>query len=220
MPIMRNEKQQPRVSESGFSVVELVIAIVIVTVLTAISLPYLYSNQRLYKSEDQALKILDLMGEANKQALAKRRTFRVEIDLTDNAAILIDENGTAADTRVRWFPLEKTFEVRADIIPDGVTRPDPPNYNDAAFADDTLGHQWGPNTKIGNTVWAARFRSDGSVVNAADIPISATLYIWPPEAAGSDLPRSKTEVRAITMFGGSGAIRYWKHNGTVFYANS
>lgn len=203
---------------SGFSLAELVIVLLIILILTVMSLPYIINYQKRYKSEDQALKVMDFMREANQLALNKRRTMRLEIDLTDNALLLIDENeaGASDDTEVKAIPLESPSEVRMDQIPSGVTKPNPPNYNDAAFAADTLGHKRAGVTVTGHNVWAARFKSDGSVVSATETPVSANLYVWAPVSAGNAAPRDKKEVRAITLFGGSGAVRYWKHNGTNF----
>jgi hypothetical protein len=132
---------------------------------------------------------------------------------------LIDENGAAADSLVKKIPLELTRDVRMDVAPSSVAKPNPPNYADAAFAVDAVGHLVGSTTVTGHTVWFARFKSDGSVVNAADIPLSATIYIWPPASAGNPTARNTAEVRAITLFGGSGAMRYWKYNGTTFVAS-
>lgn len=203
-------------SVSGFSVTELMVVLVVMAIMLAIAIPYVFNYNRLYKSEDQSLKMLDLMREASQLAINRRRTMRLEIDLTQNALLVIDENGAAPDTRIKTIPLANTGELRLDVIPTGVTKPNPPNYDDIAFAADTLGHQFNGNTIIGNSVWACRFRSDGSVVNAANIPINANIYVWPPTAAGATTPRNMKEVRVITMFGGSGAVRYWKHNGTTF----
>lgn len=203
-----------RRNAGGFSLIELLIVVVVITILTAVSIPYLYQYRKLYKSEDQAIKLLDLMREAGQLALTHRRTIRLEIDLTDNAVLLIDENGTAADTLIKTVPIES--ELRLDAIPSGVNRPNPPNYNDAVFANDALGHNVGATPVTGHRVWAARFRSDGSAVNAANTPVSSTIYLWPPKTPGNADARDKREIRAITMFGGSGAIRYWKYDGANF----
>lgn len=208
-----------KISAKGFSLVEIFVVLAVIAVLTAISVPYIVNYKRLYKSEDQSIKLIDLMREAAQTALTKRRTIRFEIDLTDNAALLIDENGAGAAVQLKKIPLEAVGDIRMDIIPTGVAKPNPPNYNDAVYAADGLGHLVGTTTVTGHSVWAARFRSDGSVVNAANIPVSANIYVWPPASYGSSVPRNKAEVRAITIFGGSGAVRYWKHNGTTFVAN-
>ena len=201
---------------SGFSLMEIIIVLVVIAIMTAISLPYIYNYKKTYKSEDQALKVMDLMREASQMALTRRRTIRFELDLTNNAALIIDENGTNPDTQIKSIPLESVNEVRYDRIPTGVSVPTPPTYPDAVFASDTLGHQVGAATVTGNNVWAARFNRDGSAVDAANAPISVNLYFWSPVTPGSLTPRNKGEIRAITLFGGSGSVRYWKHNGTTF----
>lgn len=206
-------------SASGFSLVELSVVLAVLVILIVISVPYFYNYTKLYKSEDQSLKMMDLMREAGQLAITRRRTMRLEIDLTENALLLIDENGAGPDTRIKTIPLERTDQVRVDVIPTGVTKPNPPNYTDITFATDPIGHQSGGTAITSHNVWAARFRSDGSVVNAADVPVSANIYVWPPTTAGSTTPRNIKEVRAITMFGSSGAVRYWKHDGSSLVAN-
>ena len=208
-----------RKKAGGFSLIELVIVVVIIGILSAISLPYIYNYKKKYKSEDQALKVMDLMRETSQMALTRRRTIRMEIDLTSNAVLIIDENGANPDTQIKSIPLEPVSEVRVDQIPSGVTNPTPPTFPDAVFAVDSIGHQVGASNVIGHNVWAARFNSDGTVVNAANAPLSANLYFWASVTTASTTPRNKAEVRAITISGGSGSVRYWRHNGTTFLPN-
>lgn len=209
-------------ASGGFSLIEMIIVLVIIGVMSAISLPYLLNYQKQYKSEDQALKVIDMMRETSQLALTKRRVFRFEIDLTDNQALIIDGRGAGAadDLQIKSLPLESANDVRVDQIPTGVNKPNPPNYNDAAFITDVTGHLRGGTTINGNRVWQVAFRADGSVVNAAEIPVSANLYFWTPLTPGNVAPKNKQEVRAVTIFGGSGAVRYWKHNGTTFIPNN
>ncbi|MCY7348115.1 MAG: type II secretion system GspH family protein [Pyrinomonadaceae bacterium] len=221
-PKTTNRKMAQRGASSGFSMIEMIIVLVIIGVMSAISLPYLLNYQKQYKSEDQALKVIDMMREASQLALTKRRVFRFEIDLTDNQALIIDGRGAGAadDLQIKSLPLENANDIRVDQIPTGVSKPNPPNYNDAAFITDVTGHLRGGTTVNGNRVWQVAFRADGSVVNAAQVPVSANLYFWTPLTPGNVAPNNKQEVRAVTIFGGSGAVRYWKHNGTTFIPNN
>jgi len=215
---MSLQRRPDDISRSGFSVIELLVVLGVIALLSVISLPYIVNFTKPYKSEDQSLKVMDLMRETAQLALTRRRTVRFEIDLTDNAVNIIDENGSDPDRLVKSVPLEATKDVRIDVIPAGVTRPNPPNYANATYTPDSLGHLRGSTTVSGNTVFAVRFRSDGSAVSATNVPLNRTMFVWPPLTPGSTTPRSNREVRAITLFGGSGAIRYWKHNGSTFVA--
>lgn len=203
---------------SGFSMIELLIVVAIIVVMGAVSLPYVYSYRNLYKSEEQAFRIMDLMREASQRALNQRRTVRVEIDTTANALHIIDDNGDDPHTLVKSVPIESAAVLRVDVNPSGVPRPNPPGYNLAVFAEDETGHLEGAATVIGNDVWAINFQSDGSVLNEGGLPISATLFIFPATSATSDVASDTRQIRAITMYGGSGAVKYWKYNGTAFYA--
>ena len=190
--------------------IELIVVFVVLGILTAISIPYLYQYKKAYKTEDQAIKIMDLMREASQLALTKRRTIRLDIDLSNAGSpfVRMRDNGGATNILDKTIPMETSSEVRMDVAPTGVTVPTPPNY---------------PIRTATGAVWTLLFKSDGSVVNAADIPISGTLLLWPPQKVPYDpvdlTPRQLTEVRAITIFGGSGGIRYWRHNGTTFLAS-
>lgn len=163
---------------------------------------------------------MDLMNEAGQFALTRRKTYRFQIDLTAGRYLIIDENGagSADDRQIKSIPMESANDIRVDRAPTGVSKPIPPNYNDAVFAADTIGHQVGSTRVTGNNVWMARFKSNSSVVDAAGNPLSATLFIWSPRSPGNNAAREVRETHALTMFSGSGAVRYWSHNGTSFSA--
>lgn len=214
---MINRVQRER-GQSGFSMAEILVVLAVVAIMVAVSIPFIANYRRLYRSDEQSMQILDTMREASQLALTRRRTVRFEIDLTDNVLLLIDERAVGQHIVVKKLPLYALRELRYDVVPNGVTRPNPPNYNDAVFATDTLGHLEGTTPVTNHNVFALRFRRDGSVVNSAGTLTSATIYVFPPASYGSSTPRNIREVRAITIFGGTGAVRYWKHNGATFGA--
>ncbi len=188
-------------SEKGVTIAEMLIVVVILMILSTISIALASNYKRRYKSEDQSLTLLDNMREASQLALTKRRVFRVEINSGTNRLHLIDENGTNPDVILKSIPLEPINEIRMDTAPTGIGVPVPPNYAPAVYAAG---------------IWTARFNSDGSVVDPAGVPVSATIFVWPPQDPGSADARADIEVRAVTIFGGSGATRYWKYDGTAF----
>lgn len=205
--------------QGGYSAAELIIVVAIIGIMSAVALPYVFSYRTRYKSEEQSIKIMDLMREASQTALNQRRTIRFELDQTDNAVLLIDESTDPEDTLLKRIPIEPSGVLRMDVTPTGITRPNPPNYTAASFAVDGVGHTNGSTSVIGHSTWAIRFRSDGSVVNAGNIPVSATLFVFPPVGGMSEAASDNNQIRAITLYGGSGAVRYWKWDGTKFIAS-
>lgn len=207
----------------GHSVIELLIVVSIIAILSAVTIFSLVGHKKAYKTDDQALQVLDFIREANSRALTYRETMRLEIDTTDNKIRIIDENlstTTTDDREYRSMPLELGTEVVVDRTPAGVTIPTPPGYTAAAYATDGIGHLEGTTTVTGHRVWSIRFRADGTVVNNANAITSATLFLYPPIAPATlGTPKSKPQVRAITIFGGSVGVRLWKHNGTTFVAS-
>lgn len=209
--------------QDGFSLIELLVVIAIIIVMTAMAIFAAVGHKKAYRTEDQAMAIMDFMREASSRALTRRRTIRFEIDLTDKVMRIVDENNTFGvttdDAVLRVQTLSKDTDVRLNTTtntsqPTGISvvPPSPSNYAAAPFANDTSSH----------LVWAIRFRSNGAAYGAtvatANVPTSATLMLWQPQIADPNKAQNATLVRAITVFGASGAVRYWKYDGSAFVA--
>lgn len=192
----------------GFSLIELLIVVTVMGIMMTFAIFALTANKTLYKSDDEAIRIVNVLREASQLALTQRQAMRVEIDGTNKTIKIVDENfnGTTDDRIVRTVYLEKYADMRLDTAPSGVTKPNPPNYTDASFTGTPK-------------VWKIWFKRDGQATDSAGTPLSATLYIWPPNPANTNQASNKKLARAITIFGTSGVIRFWKHNGTDYVAS-
>lgn len=204
-------------NSKGFSITEMLMVLLVIGVLAAISVPYVFNYTRLYKTEDQALKIIDHMQEAGQRALSRRTTVRFEIDLTENAMHIIDERTTGPDQLYKTVQLMPVTEVKLNDAPSSIGVPSPPDYNVAVYAADSRGHEKLNGTFVsGNEVWAVRYKSDGSTMDNDGLPLHASLILWPPKPGDNTQPNTVVEVRALTVFAGSGALKYWKFDGNKF----
>ncbi|HEY0461026.1 MAG TPA: prepilin-type N-terminal cleavage/methylation domain-containing protein [Pyrinomonadaceae bacterium] len=206
----------------GFSMVELLIVLTVITILLGISLFYLSGHERLLRPDEEALKIIDVFQEARQRSLTQRETMRVEIDLTDNMARLIDENlpGSAGDDRaVRSVVLVPQAEVKLDSRPPDIST-NPTEMMSVPAA------QFRPSVYPSSTahnVCTFRFLRNGTVVNEGTDALGSnatttglTLFIWSPK------PNSTTEseiARAITVIGATGSVRFWEYNRSLSDAN-
>ncbi|HEY0426946.1 MAG TPA: prepilin-type N-terminal cleavage/methylation domain-containing protein [Pyrinomonadaceae bacterium] len=200
-------------SELGFSLVELLIVLLITMIMIAITGFYFLNHQKLYKPDDQSLKIVDMLQEARQRSLTQRETVRVEIDLTDNLIRLIDENTPATvndDREIRRTTLLPQSEVKLQQRPDDISY-NPPETLPAPTAVFTTSVY--PSSSTHN-VCTIRFQSNGTVVNAGTTAVGGgatvtgvTLHIWAPKKTNAN---EADIARAITIIGSTGSIRMWE----------
>lgn len=195
-------------TERGFSVLEMVIVVSIIIIMTAVAIFAFAPSKRAYRSEDAANKVVNFMRDAYHRALAQRQSMMVEID-TVNSRIRIIDGGR--------FPNGDESVVREDVlINSSEVKMIQPTVAGGALVPPAAPYNYTPAT-FTNGVWKAWFRSDGSVVDASanPAPLSATFYFWPTNGS-SNSPKNASEVRAVTLFGPSGSIRYWIYDGQAF----
>lgn len=183
---------------------------------------YLSAHQRLYKSDDQALLITDILQEARQRSLTHRKTMRVEIDLTANAVRLINENkpGDATDdVLLRQLTLLPSVDVRINQRPNEIDN-DPPEPFETPSA---VFKQSNYTKSLNNQVCTLRFQSNGTVVDAGTnstgnnaSQIGMTLHIWLPD---KNNPAQSSVVRALTVIGSTGTVRLWEYDRNSTAAN-
>ncbi len=209
-------------NSDGFSMIELLVVISIIMILSGITFYYLNSTQSLYKPDEQALKIVDVLQEARQRSLTQRETMRVEIDLTDNVVRLIDENSSTTatdDNEIRTIALLSNFEVRVDKRPQQISYNPPEEFPvpSASFNQSIYP------ASLAHNVCTLRFLSNGTVVDQGTNEVGnnaviagSTLHIWSPDE--NNINNSKI-ARAITIIGSSGSLRLWEFDVSLTTTN-
>lgn len=220
MPNLNSQRPLAIRAQAGFSLIELAIVVTIIGIMSGISILALLNSKKAYRTEDQALSVIDFMRDAGQRAISRRRTMHFEINLTTKRMSIIDGQNTVSttddkvvrsqvmeDSEALRFAKDTTYVSQPGNIT--VLPPSPANYPAAAFVN-----------KNGQRVWTTHFKSNGEAADDLGIPTSTTLMFWLPDAPTNLNNAVKpATVRAITLFGGTGSIGYWKYSGTAFLAN-
>jgi prepilin-type N-terminal cleavage/methylation domain-containing protein len=205
----------------GFSLIELLIVVSIIMIMTTIAIFSFSKGKDLYKTDDQSLKLVDILQEARFRALSQRETMRVEINITLMQARIIDENlpSTADDDKViRTLILLPQTEIKLNARPASFTAcPVTGTCPDASF--NTSNHP----LSSGNNVAVFRFNMLGQVLNAGTNAVgqnaavtTSTITIWPPKISAPTQAETTSLIRAIHIVGNAGAIQFWKYNGSQY----
>jgi prepilin-type N-terminal cleavage/methylation domain-containing protein len=208
-------------TESGFSVIELLVVISIIAIMSAMVLFYASAHKKAYQPDEEALQLADMLQEGRQRALTQRRTMRVEINLSTNSAKLYDENtnaGSAADdVLIKTFTLFAPANVKVDTRPSeiGYNPPEAMTVPNAVFKSSVY------TPSVSQNVCTVRFLANGTAVDAGTnatgsgaVPTGLTLHVWSPNKTA---PTQSDIARSITVLGATGVIRLWEfdHSSTA-----
>lgn len=196
-------------TQTGFSIIELIIVIVVIVILATIALVS-FSGSRKYAADDQARRIIDVFDEARQKALNQRKTFRVEINRTRNRIRLIDEkDATTAtdDLEIKNYPLSPQSVIGA--MPGNVTAGPTATSPIPVGTYNTSSYPLSP----GEEKITLRFRRNGQVVDSGTDNIGTgsvsngmTLYVYSVMPAGTN----PDVIRAVTVLGTSGDTSFFR----------
>jgi len=196
--------------EHGFSHVEVLVVLTIFIIFMTVAVSSLASHVRAYRTEDAVSQIVRMMRVAHSRSLGQRRTMRLTIDL--NSASANYRTITITDLSASGGPEDVARESL--LFPEtevALTQP-------SGFAPPPAPYCYAPATWTSG-VWTVFFHSDGRITNTqspTSSPVSGTLFFWTPKPGDASRPENNAEVRAVTFFGPTSAIRYWKYNGGTF----
>ncbi len=201
-------------AEQGVSIVEILVVVVIIGIMSAF-LVASFNSYKLYNADNQALKLIDLIREAQQRALSQHETMRVEINSTGRLARIINENtpGTAADDVVIGT-MSFSDNILIGVVPTNMTSGPTEASPVLPVAFTTSNHP----LSLGSRAATLRFMSNGTVRNAGtdaigtnSVATGATVYVWSKRDNDTSAnPTVANVLRAVTVIGSSGSPKLWK----------
>ena len=201
-------------AEQGISLVELLVVVLIVGIMSAFLIAS-FSSYKLYNADNQALRMIDLMHEAQQRALSQHETMRLEINSTGRLIRLINENtpGTANDDVVIGT-VNYSDNVYVGTTPTNMTATPTEASPIVPVTFTTSSHP----LSLGNQVATLRFMSNGTVRNSGtdaigtgSIATGATVFVWSKRDSDTSAnPTVANVLRAVTVIGTSSSPKLWK----------
>ena len=181
--------------EKGFSLPELVIVLLVLSILVVLALPQVLSSRRLFRFTGMQRQVASALTDARQEAMSQRTPITFRYDNQNKEVIIYGGGfGTIGDTKNRKVQLTDSGLEQNDIVygrPGGVSV--------AALSD-------GSNlTALSTKVVDVTFQPDGSVIDAANNPVSGALFFYHKKYP-------KDMAFAVSVLGAGGRVKIWRYS--------
>jgi len=203
-------------NEQGFSLIELLIVVLVVTILSLMAYRT-FAGNTLFEADHRAYVVMDMIKEARQRAITQQETLRVEINRDKNTVRLINENDPGDETddvELKSYNLAGTTIVNYDGPPanQAAAPVEPTPVPSLQFKASVYP------SSLSDQVATLRFLRNGNVVDAGSnavgdnsVVTGATIYFWMPKPLNGGWSADEGRIiRAITILGNSGSARFWK----------
>ncbi len=192
--INKNKRDHLR-SQKGFSLPEIVIIVLIISIIAVLALPQIITSRELFRFSGMQREVITLLREARQEAMAQRSpiTFRYQ-NSQRQARIFGGQFGAADDEKNRVYNFDNSGVVKDDI-----------KYGRPGFAP-TVALGDGTNlTDLSEDKVEITFQSDGSVLDVSDNPVDSAIFFFHEQ--------HKVETAfAVSVLGSGGRVKLWRFN--------
>ncbi len=185
----------------GFSVIELIIVLLIISILIVIALPQIITSRRLVRFSSLQRQVTTTLREARQEAVSQRLSITVRYDDTNKRMLVYGGRfggiGTPQNLLVNF--------ADEGLIIDEVMYGKPGGASGAALGD-------GSNieTLVGGKAEIV-FQADGTVVDASNNPQNKALFFF-------DSKSPSGVAFAVSVLGAGGRVKIWRYSsGTNSY---
>lgn len=184
--------------QNGFSVAELIIVVLVISILIVAALPQIISSQRLFRFSSIKREMTTYLREARQTAISERKVVTFRYDNSTKKIIIYGGSlGPAGDTHNKTLDFAGMGVSAGDIVygrPTGASA--------AALGDGTN------LTSLTSNQVEIEFEPDGSVLDASDNPEDHALFfyhaIYPQDTAF-----------ALSVLGSGGRVKVWRYSAGV-----
>jgi len=198
----REAKSKVARGQRGFSLIELMVALMIILIVSAIAVTSLKPNLQQARLDAAMREVLDTFRQAREFSIENRRY--VQISFPANNQMQITQMNTLTPGAGGVNPVLTTITLAPPLVFNLDGMPDTPDgYGNAG----PLVFEGIVNGPVGGMV----FQSDGEFLDGTTfLPINGSVFLG--------MPGQQSTARAVTILGTTGRVRGWKSGGnTTWY---
>lgn len=191
-------KNKIKKGQKGFTIAELLIVVLIISILVVLALPQLIASRRAFRFTGLQRQVAATLTETRQEAMSQRTpvTFRYD-DATKKIYVHGGNLGAFGDSRNRIVQLTGSG-LEAEEIAYGR-----PSGAPASALADTSNM-----TPLASGAATITFQSDGSVIDAANNPQNNAVFF-------NDANYPSDMAFAVSVLGAGGRVKVWRYNKNI-----
>jgi prepilin-type N-terminal cleavage/methylation domain-containing protein len=197
MELIKQIKQKIK-KEKGFSAIELIIVLLIISILVVIALPQIIASRRLMRFSGLQRQVSSTLRDARQEAMSQRLPITVRYDDVNKRTLVYGGKFGAVGTPSNLIiNFANEGLVENEIV-----------YGKPGGAPITaLGDSSNIETLVGGRV-DITFQADGAVLDASNNPQNKALFFY-------DAKNPTSVAFAVSVLGAGGRVKIWKYSSGV-----
>ena len=190
--------KQIKKNQKGFSLPELIIVLLILSILVVLALPQVITSRRLFRFSGLERQIVSTLVDIRQEAMTQRKplTFRYD-DINKNILIYGGNYGALGDSKNRKVELTDSGLDKNDLV-----------YNRPSGAPASALSDTSNMTALNGGTVDITFQPDGSVIDASNNPVNNALFFYHKKYA-------QDSAFAVSILGAGGRVKMWRYSKNI-----